>query len=368
MTDSFLKLPPAAKNLIALAARLSPAPRLYFETASGIEEPPPGRGRRYWIVARSLCRFFTVPLLREVSRSRQLDMLALEVKRLSPFEETGSHLHMGDDFAGIWLWDQAVTRAAATAIGAEMSGLRVVPETAMLPPGTDGARLIETLDGIEGQHWVAGCLAASRWWRVVPDDHAWVRFQRGASLAPERLGGAAPQPIQLPWLTRPWTRTRQPRSFDLAETDMRLVAASIAAALMIVYGYQGAEWLRVTGNVGELGDEIGRRSAAIEPLLDARTRALDNQSAIRVLSELDRFPRQLSLMARVTEVLPAGQTRLTDWVYDRDQLDLGIAGDQPLDVVKLVRSLERLDHFKSVAAERTGTNNSLRLHVTLDPL
>ena len=73
-------------------------------------------------------------------------------------------------------------------------------------------------------------------------------------------------------------------------------------------------------------------------------------------------------MARVTEVLPPGKTRFTAWIYDRGQLELGIASDRPLDVVKLVRSLEGIEHFKGVAAERTGADNSLRLHVTLDPL
>ncbi len=363
-----MKLPSAAGDVIALAARLSPAPRLFFETASGIEEPPPGRGRRYWVVARSLCRFFKVPLLPGASRGRQLDMLGLEVKRLSPFAETGWHLDLGADFAGIWLWDQGVTRAAATAVGLDIPRLRVVPEPAMLPPGDDEVRLIETLDGIEGQHWVAEHLVASRWWRDLPDDRAWLMFQRGASLAPDRLDRATPQPLRLPWLTRPWTTTRRPGSMDLARIDIRLVAASVAAAAMIVYGYQAAQWLRVSRDVAGLTDEIVRRSQAIEPLLEARTRALDNQSAIRVLHELDRFPSQLALMARVAEVLPRDRTRLTAWVYDRGQLELGIAADQPLDVVKLVRSLEGVDHFKSVAAERTGTNNSLRLRVTLDPL
>jgi len=154
----------------------------------------------------------------------------------------------------------------------------------------------------------------------------------------------------------------------LARVDIRLVAAAVAAAAMILYGYQGAQWLRVAREVAGVSDEIARRSQAIEPLLEARTRALDSQSAIRLLHDLDRFPTQLALMARVAEVLPPERTRLTAWVYDRGQLELGIAADQPLDVVKLVRSLEGIDHFKSVAAERTGAGNSLRLRVTLDPL
>src|SRR5438876_3223281 len=147
-----LNLPSATDNIIALAARLSPPPRLFFETPTGVEEPPPGRGRRYWIVARSLCRFFKVPLLAGASRGRQLDALTLEVKRLSPFDNTGWHLHLGDDFALIWLWDQSATRDAAAAVGIDVARLRVMPEPAMQSPGDEGLRLVETLHGVEGQH------------------------------------------------------------------------------------------------------------------------------------------------------------------------------------------------------------------------
>src|SRR5947207_6989296 len=115
-------------------------------------------------------------------------------------------------------------------------------------------------------------------------------FQRGASLAPGRLAGAPPQPLRLPWLTRPWTTTRNAGAFDLAQLDLRLVAASIVASALVLYGYQGAQWLRVTHAVAGVSNDIASRSQAIEPLLEARTRALDNQSAIRTLHDLDRFP------------------------------------------------------------------------------
>jgi hypothetical protein len=319
-------------------------------------------------VARSRCRFFNVKLLAGAARGPQFDALALEVRRLSPFAETGWHLDLGRDHAAIWLWDQGATRAAAAAVGVDIARMRVVPEPAMLPPGDDGVRLIETVDGVEGQHWLAGHLTASRWWSGLPSDRDWLMFQRGAALPPDRLGRETPPPFRLPWLVRPWTTTRRAGSLDLARIDLRLVAASVAAAAMIAYGYQGAEWWRVSRAAAGVADEVAQRSQAIEPLLEARSRALDNQSAIGLLHQFDRFPTQLSLMARVAEALPGTHTTLTAWVYDRGQLELGIAADQPIDVVKLVRALEGLDHFKSVAAERTGINNSLRLRVTLAPL
>lgn len=350
-----------------LLARLTPVPRLYVQTPSGVEEPPPGRGRRVWLVARSLCRFFKVPLLPDAPRARQLEALGLEIARLSPFAETGSHYYLGRDFAGVWVWDQAAARAAGQAIGLDLTRLRVIPEPAMCPPLGDGVRLIEMVDGYEGQIWDESCLIASRWWRALPDRSSWIAFQRGGSLPPERFSEAVPIPQRLELLPQAWTRTRA-AAFNLAQLDMRLVAAGVVAAVAVAYAYQGAQWWRASAEVAGLANEVAQRSAAVEPVLKARTQALDNLAAIRVLHDLDRFPSQLTLMARVVQVLPRADIRFTEWLFDRGQLQLGIAAEQPLDVVKLVRSLEGIEHFKSVAAERTGTNNSLRLRLTVTPL
>jgi hypothetical protein len=357
-----LNLMPRLGDLSGRALR--PA-RLYFETMEGVELPSSGRGRRYWVVSRGLCRFFRVPLLTGADRASQLDALALEIKRLSPFEETGSHFHLAADFASAWLWDQRATRSAAASAGIDVARLRVVPEPALLPAVETGVRLVETLDGAEGQYWSGGGLSASRWWPRLPDGPAWMLFQRGASVPPEEVISAVPVPLRQPWLARPWTRTRSSASFDLSQLDMHLVAAGIAVALLAAYGYQGARYLHVRHDAAIQAEEIAPRSAAIEPVLAARTRALDDLAAINTLRELDRFPSQLALMARVAETLPAGGAHLDDWLYDRGQLELSIASDQPLDVVRLVRSLEEGGYFSGVAAERSGNNNTLRLRASV---
>jgi hypothetical protein len=341
--------------------------RRYFQTRDGIQLPAGGPGRRYWIVSRELCRFFRIAVLREAERTSQLDSVELEIKRLSPFQQTGSHVHLGDDYASAWLWDQRAAEAAGTAIGIDVSKLRVLPETALHPAAEDGIRLVECLDGFEGQYWSRGGLSASRWWSRLPDDRAWVLFARGASAMPDEAGASPPEPVRPPWLERPWTRMRGPRSFSLARLDLRAVAAAVALVFALAYGYEGAGYLHWRANAASVASEIDARAAASEPILAARTAALDNQAAIRALYGLSRFPSQLALMARVAELLPQGQARLDDWLFDGGQLELVIASDQPLDVVNLVRSLEGSGSFVDVAADRTGNNNTLRLRATVVP-
>jgi hypothetical protein len=356
-----------APVLATFAGRVSRGRRLYFASTSGVRVPPPGRGRRYWVVSRALCRFFHVPLPADTDRAHYADAVALEIKRLSPFERTGSHLHVGAGFAAVWLWDQQEMQAAATAVGVDIDRARVLPEPALRPALAEGARLIEGLDGVEAQYWTDGALSASRWWPHLPDERAWVAFQRGASIPPDRLDAAVPEPLHLPWLDRPWTRSWGAGALSLSRLDLRLIAAGVAVAMLAAYGYEGARYLHAEHQAAALAREVAEQSAAMEPILASRTAALANLDAIQTLHRLDRFPGQLTLIARIAENLPPGRSRIEDWLYDRGQVELSIADDQPVDVVKLVRALEDSALFSGVVAERTGNNNTVRLHASVVP-
>lgn len=44
-----------------------------------------------------------------------------------------------------------------------------------------------------------------------------------------------------------------------------------------------------------------------------------------------------------------------------------MAADHPLDALYFVRSLEKIDGFKNVGAERAGGDNSLQIRLAVDP-
>lgn len=351
----------------ALAARWRVPPRLYVQRVGGIEQPLGRRGRRYWIVSRGLCRFFKVPLLAGTAGAQQADAVTLQIKRLSPFEETGSHCHFGTDFVTLWLWDQRAVRSAAETVGVDLRRLPVLPEPALRPTAADGVRLVATVDGVEAQSWHNANLAASRWWPSPPDESAWMLFQRGAAVRPERMQAMVPSPVPLEWLHRPWTKSRVPGSFDLGRIDLRLAAAGIGAAVFIAYGYLGGEWLRLGHDAGRVETEIAARSRAVDPTLRARTEALEDEATIKRLRALDPFPQQLALMALVSGILPKNETHLTDWVYDKGQLEMTVAANHPLDALYFVRSLQRIDGFKDVVAESAGGDNSLVIRLAIEP-
>ncbi len=343
------------------------APRLYLHTRNGVQEPVSGRGRRYWVVARELCQFFRIPLLPDAAIKLQLDALGLQIKRLSPFVETGSHYHFSSSFISLWLWDQGAVREAAGAIGVDIGRMRILPETALTPTATEGVRLIVTSSGVEGQSWSQASLAASRWWPAPPDERSWVLFQRGASVMPDRIAASPPEPRQLPWLNRPWTRTPAMAAHGLAQIDVRLAAAGLGVVLLVAYAYFGGEWLRLAHEVHGASSESAAQVNAIEPELQARTTALANAAAIESLRKLDRFPGQLALMARVGEILPRNEVHLADWTFEHGKLQMVVAADHRLDAVFFVRSLEKIPGFSGVAAEPLNNDSALRIRLTVDP-
>jgi hypothetical protein len=340
---------------------------LYLQRAAEVEEPSVKRGRRYWAVSRRLCRFFKIPLLADASTGRQLEALRLQIERLSPFAETGSHFHFGVNFISVWLWDSRVVSDAADAIGVDLQRVSVLPESALHPPLGDGVRMIECLDGVEGQCWDRGSLVASRWWPTPPDSRSWVMFQRGAAVGPDRLTANPPPAAALPWLARPWTSSPTDGWGGIGNIDLPFAAAGIAVALMIGYAYLGTEWLRLIWDRNSVERQIGVYSTEVAPALEARIAALGNATAIQRLHQLDPYPSQLALMARVAEILPKNESHLTEWSYDRGQLEMTVAADHPLDAVFFVRTLERVDRFKAVSVERAGGDNSLRIRLSVEP-
>jgi hypothetical protein len=354
-----------ADDLSKLAGRLAPPPRLYCHGRHGVLQPPASRGRRLWVISRGLCQFSRIDHIDGSGGARWRSALALEIARLSPFADTGSHVDLGPTFASLWIWDRQTVAAAAAELGIDAQRLRVLPETALLPPLHDGLRLLAALDGFEGQYWVAGRLAGSRWWAAPPDAQAWMLFQRGAAVPADQLAPAPPTPEHPAWLRRPWTQARGGARFVRPGIAQALSAAAFLAVLAC--GYLGAAALRLDIDTRSLAGAVAERSEQVRPLLDARTTAYDNLAEIRRFRDFDRFPGQLEVMAELVRKLPSNEARFTEWTFDRGQLEVMVAADHPLDTVSLVRALAVSPLFKDVAVERHGDQSALRIRLSVVP-
>jgi len=195
-----------------------PYQRFFLQHRDGIERPSAWRGRRYWVVARSLCAFrvFRLP---DAERSSLRDFAALKVREWAPYEEVGFHLHLTRDAARVWVWDGARVRDGMLAMGIKPGRFAVLPETAVQERAADGVHLFACLEGFEGQMWSEGELKAGRWWAEMPNPEQWLEFQRAAGVVTRSLDDAP---------------TGSSRSGALGRGQTRVAAGGVASSAEVV--------------------------------------------------------------------------------------------------------------------------------------
>src|SRR5207245_11156872 len=92
--------------MVTQSPMISRYPSFFLQLRDGVERPVAWRGRRYWVVARSLCRFRLFPL-GNVGRGNLKDVAALKARAWAPYQALGFHVHLTPDAARIWVWDAA---------------------------------------------------------------------------------------------------------------------------------------------------------------------------------------------------------------------------------------------------------------------
>src|SRR5690606_19490451 len=101
------------------------------------------------------------------------------------------------------------------------------------PPLTDGVRLAQMTDGVEGQVWKNGLLSMTRWWPASPSPRDWAVFLRAAGIDLAQASPGVPAPVGSELLPQPWTVAVPPVT-DLWSLLQNERAAAVAAAVIAV--------------------------------------------------------------------------------------------------------------------------------------
>lgn len=229
-------------------------------------------------------------------------------------------------------WQGAVAHAWIPTAALPDPAARWVAESSLLaPPPGDAHRLVALRDGVEGQVWRGGVLAASRWWSAPPDAAAWALFLRGAGVAVP----TAPPPVEPGALSAaPWGDAHE----RVAWSDAQLEAAATRAGVFLLALLAG--WLLATVVTWTVALTLqSRQLDAIRtestPLISARERAEAAQQRVAALAALAGGPSDLALLRDVHARLPDG-ARLVGWTRDgqRLRIDLAGAGSDPRPIVQ----------------------------------
>ncbi len=341
----------------------SPYPGFFLQTREGTERPTSWRGRRYWVLSRSLCGFRTFRLP-NAARGDLRNFAAIKAREWAPFTEVGFHAHLSRDAARIWTWDAARVGDGMAATEVRPGRVTVLPETALQARAADGLRLIECVDGVEGQFWAEGELQASRWWPGAPSPQQWLEFQRASGIAVEMLGGTPPleEPV---WRGRPWTNSGEGLAFGIERRSREVVMVGIGL-LLAVYAYVGGSLARDGASLSAVEDRLRSAEQRSGPVVLERKGALANQEFLGGFAKLTPYPPQLTLFARVAAQLPKNGARITTWSYQDGELQFTIASPAIApDILFYVKTYSAVAGFTDVTADRADSDRSLRIKLRL---
>ena len=337
------------------------SPRCFRQYRDRTERPTTWRGRRYWVVSRSLCGFRLFRMT-NVGRSELKDAAGLRAREWAPHREPGYHLHLTSEAARIWVWDADRVRTAMLAMGLRPGRVAVLPETALQARLEDGPHLIECLEGVEGQLWSEGELKASRWWAQTPSPDQWLEFQRAAGVVVQSLPEVPPleQPV---WRSRPWTNSGAGLGL---ERRGREAAVAGAALLLAGYGYLGGSLVRDALSLAEIDHRLGEVRRGAAPAIADREQALANLDYLTGFAKLDPYPPQLAVLARVAQNLPSNGAQLAAWSYQTGDLQFTVFSPaSSLDILFYVKTYSSIPGFTDVTAERGDGARSLRIKLHL---
>jgi hypothetical protein len=290
--------------------------------------------------------------------------LELLVRKSFPFKQPAfSAVWAGND-ASVYCWDNdSVLEAQAKA--QVPRGTNVIPETFLRPPTTDGARLVQTLDGVEAQFWSQGFLRSSRWWPTAPSPIDWQKFLRSVGASSATFD--APMSLEnLPFLERPWSESAF--SFDdwssvYQNQRAQLIATTLALCPIMFLGSQVAV-LSVAENA--LATERAELNRASESIRADRNVAYENLDIIEQLLALNEYPPQVQLISNALNMLAnAGSPQVVSWSFDRGNLEVVLRSGIDLDPTTYIKLFERDPQFENVSGTFVGQERHLQLRMAV---
>lgn len=306
------------------------------------------KGQPRWLISRSLCRFkhFSLPNLVGAQRRAVLRNLLLA---WAPFDDAGYFVASRGNSAVAWAWDRS--RAAATVTETPSnSAVSLLPEAlACAPPAADSVRLVQALEGVDGQVWREGLLQASHWWRVPPEAAEWTRWLRttagNASQYPE---SPVPAVQSLAW-QQPWADGVG--LDDLVGSVSRLERIALGAAVVGMVALSSAQLRQGWAAYVERRDLVAERdrlAAQAAPVVLARDRALVLAAEVGLLSAQLSAPAPLEVMQHLAERLPAAGVLLKELELDGTRLRISLDVAPTLARTALVRDLQAGGWFAQV--------------------
>ncbi len=289
------------------------------------------------------------------------------VRKWSPFPSTQFAVHWVGHRACVYAWDGDTVTAAISEAGESPLRTSIWPETFFRPPMADGIRLARMSDGVEGQVWRGGLLAATRWWPTTPAARDWAIFLRAGGVDLTQTAIAVPAVEDSQILDQPWTvpSSQVTDLWSLLQNDR---AAAIAAAVIAApFLYYLAQALVLTIGTMRIHATISDLTATNQSIRNDRAAAFANLENIEAHLALENMPSQFEALSVAAALLRGSQVTIDEWNFDAGNLQLVIQADRPLEAPFFIEMFEKDDHFSSVSGTVGNQQRELRLSMQLEP-
>ena len=313
-----------------------------------------------YILSRSVCSFSRVTLSGNGTKARAAAHMSAAYKH--GYSNTRSRLTVDSSDptkAGIWCWDGDFMLDN----GKTTSQLRILPESLAREAGDDGARLVQCIDGMEGQVWRDQSIVASRWWSQVPSAQEWLQFLRAAQMRVETGSPLmVPTPIDVPFRQDLPIVDLEPESLKLTFAPRRiaLVAGTILSVLMVFETSRMVTENRVAASIqNKIETATQDNSAGIE----ARRIALAARAQITALQKASKPQAIIRPILAISSAVSADGARIANVrVYDQ-LLEARIVTDESdeISIPDLVSQLEEYEALTNVFVER---RNDTTINIT----
>ena len=289
--------------------------------------------------------------------------LAIMVQKGVPFDDPVFSVIWTGSQATVFAWSAAEAERQAARCAVDLKLFRVVPESLVRGRGPDGPRLINGVEGYEGQVWKDGNLIHSRWWSTPPAPQEWALFLGGASIF--QTDETVPAIASAEILDFPWDQTTDIVGKVRDALKDPVIAATAVLLVSAPLVFLGGQWLGLTATASRIEEKTATLNRDNAPLWASRREALENREVIADLADLQLLPDQLLILSEVARMLKVSDAKVDSWAQEGANLELQIHAPRPLDPTYLITQFEGHALFEAVTATRSSGSNAVRIQMRI---
>ena len=321
--------------------------RRFFQQTEKIVTPQLRFGTLQWVLARPLYRFQRFNLTQVPAKNRP-QALQLELAQWTPFANSNYYIGWQGQQALVWGWDADKVEQSIAAQGLNLRRVKILPESVLQTSAENGLCLIRCQEGFEGQFWCEGYLERSRWWAQMPELDEWIMFQRDTGVASSEQQNRLPAPKNNLLNTQPWIAENSSAESHGIKLEKLIIYLSCFILWLPTFWF-GFELYKVQQSAGLLHDQLVQLKRETEPILNARTQAQDSLARINALRAISPYTEQLTLMAKIAEILPQGGY-IQHWDYQSGLLKITLSSTHDISVTNLIGVLQQAGGVGDVKA------------------